>query len=242
MYTYSLPFYMLSPWLLKRSVSSGEHLFIVSFKLQSTCVRAAECQSPSCNVVNFTKLYHCSAAAWAWGAKCWSHCSFFTDASWSIKADLPVCCHGSCCCWQENSFGLAPLVWKLLGRERTMEGNHRYLNLEGNSHLRVWDRSSSEDICFPWEGKEAKVEVFAKDKWQAVAEASDRWATFWCRNVFSIDSGLVLLNQSTSQVTQHTWWPLQKVEVKFCVFKFSRGSPFTDVAVPLREMSFLMLV
>lgn len=41
-----------------------------------------------------------------------------------------------------------------------MEGSHRYLNLEGNSHLRVRDRSGSEDICLPWWGKKAKVEVF----------------------------------------------------------------------------------
>lgn len=78
-----------------------------------------------------------------------------------------------------------------------MEGSHRYLNLEGNSHLRVRDRSGSEDICLPWWGKKAKVEVFTEDKWQAVAEASDRWATFWCCNVFTIDSGFVSLNQTT---------------------------------------------
>lgn len=142
---------------------------------------------------------------------------FFTDASWSHKADLPVCCHGSCCCWQENSFGLAPLVWKWFDRGRTMEGNRRYLNLEGNSHLRVWDRSGWEDICLPWWGKKAKVEVFTEDKWQAVVEASDRWATFWCCNVFTIDSGCVSLNQTTNQVAQYTWWPPQKVEVNFFV-------------------------
>lgn len=78
-----------------------------------------------------------------------------------------------------------------------MEGSHRYLNLEGNSHLRVRDRSGSEDICLPWWGKKAKVEVFPEDKWQAVAEALDRWATFWCCNVFTIDSGFVSLNQTT---------------------------------------------
>lgn len=79
-----------------------------------------------------------------------SHCRFQQKKTHSYKRDLPVCSHGSCC-WQEKElwFGSpsVKMVWHCL--DNTMEGNRRYLDLEGKLHGKegnCW--SHTDDICF----------------------------------------------------------------------------------------------
>lgn len=59
--------------------------------------------------------------------------NLFREVTPSYNADLPVCYHSSCCCWQENRLWFGSCTVKMV-RHRlysTMEGNHRYLTWKG---------------------------------------------------------------------------------------------------------------
>lgn len=123
--------------------------------------------------------------------------ALFKEVTCPYKVDLPVCCHSSCCCWQENGlwFGSfsVKMVWHWL--DNTIEGNHRYL---------TWEGGSSEGICFTKVTSKPKPSVLSeglrknktvKPQWSAIIVlANEQWADYltiiswFTSDYFHIDS------------------------------------------------------